>query len=211
VKTLLFCTAYASDSDTWEGRYYPWYEHYKSCGVNYDRLLVIDDGSQTSPTFLTTEEHVKLTPRLGRNGIHNYPGWYRSFAHAINFANGNGFDKIVHCESDSFLLSDKVIRFVNGLSSGWSTFWCPRHSLPESAIQVICQDNLLAAVEFFSQLYGVYVHQCLDEILPYTEIHKTFIGDRYGETNDPIPKNADFSCQTSLSMLHKWRYENTIV
>ena len=124
---------------------------------------------------------------------------------AAKYAQENGFDKIIHAESDAYLLSDKIIDFVNSLQGGWHTFWCTRHNLHESALQVICSDQIKAYRDFTDLPYDAYRNQLIDKILPYTGIHTIFQGDRYGEYLDTIPSTADFSCQTSVEMIKKWK------
>lgn len=202
MRTLLFCTAYAGSEEIWTGRYRQWYDYYKTRGLHHHQLLIVDDGSPLDPDFVSEGEYVKLTPRLGRQEIHIYPGWYRSVGYALKYANQNNFEKVIHCESDAFLLSDRIVDFVNNLDSGWNTFWCTCHSLPESAIQVIGKDKLREAEEFFSHSYRVYVGCCMDDILPYTAIHKNFVGDRYQEYRPDVPEEADFCCQTNPGTIH---------
>jgi hypothetical protein len=124
---------------------------------------------------------------------------------AAKYAQENGFNKIIHAESDAYLLSDKIIDVVNFLQSGWHTFWCPLHNLHESAIQVICQDQIQTYRDFTDKPYDVYRNQLIDRMLPYTGVHEIFKGDRYGEYLDHIPIGADFSCQTSVEMINNWK------
>lgn len=210
MRTLLFCTAYAESEEIWKTRYLTWYNHYRKASLQVSSLQILDDGSPTQPDFLTDNEYFRFSDRLGRQAYLVYPGWYRSFSFGIIQAIRKGYDKIIHCESDAFVLSGRATEFINSLESGWHTFWCPKHEWPESAIQVICKDQFEKATNFLNVPYSTYVGSLMDKELPYTEVHKEFIGDRYGETNQEIPIDADFSCQTSLAMLEKWKYAKTL-
>ena len=202
MRTLLFCTAYAQNIDVWNFRYKIWYEFYQS--LELGEVQIYDDASSTRPDYLSEKEFVSFLERLGRQGLYSYPGWYRSFSSAIAFAYKNHFDKIIHVESDAYILSKELISFVREISSGWNVLWCPHHNLPESAIQIIGKDEIPSAYAFTRKPYSDYRGQCLDQILPYTSIHTRFVGDRYGEFSESIPLEADFSCQTSSSMIQNW-------
>ena len=204
MKTLLFCTAYADSPEIWENRYFPWYNYYANSNLRADNLLIIDDGSPTQPNFLSENEYYRFPDRLGRQAAHVYPGWYRSFSHGVLNGIDKGFDKIIHAESDAFILSDRIIDFVNSIDSGWHTFWCYCHNMHESAIQVICRDQFDPAKIFLNTPYSAYSGSCIDGILPYTNVHKNFAGDRYGEYLDEIPKHVDYACQTRPGWISKF-------
>ena len=205
MKTLLFCTAYADCPEAWNGRLKSWYEYYKTSTVKRDKILVIDDGSPCRPDFIPEDEFKTLHPHLGRHSAIIVPGWFRSFSQAGIYANDNKFDKIVHLESDAYLLSDRIIECVNSIETGWHAVWCSRHGMPEPAIQVICRDQFVSLGHFFNVPYGTYAASCIDGMLPYTHIHHEFVGDRYGEVGDVIPPGADFCCQTSPDMINRYR------
>ena len=57
---------------------------------------------------------------------------------------------------------------------------------------------------FIEKPYEEYSGKCLDLMLPYTTVHKEFIGDRYGEWLSEIPEDADYSCQTTPEMVKRW-------
>ena len=205
MNTLLFCTSYADSEDAWNGRYKSWYDYYVLGKVKYDKMLMFDDGSPLMPSFCSSESVYTFPTHLGKRSIIDYDGWYRSFGTAIQFAQNNAYDKIVHCEADAYLLSDRVIDFVNQIESGWHCFWCPKHNMQESALQVICRDQIHSAINFTSKNYDEYRNKPIDCLFPYTHIHKQFTGDRYGEDGgDFIPNGSDYSCQTSSNMINKW-------
>jgi len=205
VKTLLFCTSYADSQDGWNGRYKSWYDYYTSIKLQYNKILMFDDGSPALPTFCPHETIYTFPTHLGKRSIVDYDGWYRSFSTAIRYAKDNGFDKIVHCEADAYLLSSNIIDYVNCMNSGWHCFWCARHNMPESALQVICDDQFDSCIEFTSKPYDEYRNRPIDCLFPYTHIHREFMGDRYGEYCDAIPYGAHYSCQTSTNMINNWK------
>lgn len=213
MKTLLFCTAYADSEEKWKTRYETWYRHHKNSPLVAEKIILIDDCSPTKPSFLPSEDFVSLCPHIGYPRTSVYGGWYRSFGYACQYAISEGYEKIVHVESDAYLLSDRIFSFFNSVTSGWHSLWHHRNCspYPESATQIICSDQFEKFLEFFSKPYEVYAGETIERLIPFTENHKNFIGDRYGEFKEPIPKNADFSCQTSQRMILDWLNEKALL
>jgi hypothetical protein len=129
-----------------------------------------------------------------------YPGWWRSFQLALDLSEIYGFTKLVHVESDSYLLSTKILKFIEETNSGWTLFWSEHFRLPESAIQIICHD----AFNEFSKIREKGPHglanQFAENFLPYTQVVKIFTGDRYSDFGAAIPRNADYAVQVTPEM-----------
>lgn len=214
LKTLVFCTAFAANPDDWNGRYRRWLDAIIASGLAYDAILLVDDGSQCLPDWpevkiqmdgfeadQTSDKSIIIhhfQDHLGRHDIFDFPGWYRSFAFAGRYAAANGFEKIIHIESDSFLIGSRIKRYFNNAPSGWTAFWCPRHNFPESALQIIAGD----AIKRFAEIETTHPHEMLrgrefESQLPFDRVEKRFTGDRYGEFLTVIPGNADYAVQVS--------------
>lgn len=212
LKTLIFCTSFAASPEDWNNRYRRWLDAISGSELGYDAILLVDDGSQSLPDWpevlvQTDAGEVGAAPdksiliyhfqeHLGRNHVFDFPGWYRSFAFAGRYAAENGFEKIIHIESDSFLISRRIQDYFNNPPSGWTALWCPRHEFPESAIQVITGD----AIKRFAALEATHPHDALkgrefEWQLPFDRVEKRFTGDRYGEFLSVIPGNADYAVQ----------------
>jgi len=218
MKTLLFCTSYIEDVDIWTNRYLKWINAHLVGELINDQLIIIDDGSDRIPTsnkyniininndndyFVKNKTKSELNifkfkKKLGRLEVLNYPGWYRSFKFAINYAKMNNFEKIIHIESDAFIYSERMRNYVNNLNSGWTVFWCPRWNFPETCIQVICNDQIDTAINFFNINYSEYINKRIEELLPFTNINQSFIGDRYCEFLLEIPINVDYASQIPI-------------
>jgi glycosyltransferase involved in cell wall biosynthesis len=209
-KTLVFCTSFATTGVEWDGRYRRWLEAIRSSELEYDDILFVDDGSPVLPDWADTEiasGNVDGNPpakillyhfldNLGRKAIFDFPGWYRSFAFAGRYAQTHGFKKVIHIESDSFLIGTRLQRYLNEVLSGWVALWCPVHQLPESAIQVIAGDS----IDKYADLVITHPHDkligCEFELqLPFDLVEKRFTGDRYGEYLPFIPGNAEYAVQ----------------
>jgi hypothetical protein len=204
MKTLLFCTSYADSENEWAERYKKWYEYYGKSTLAHDQRMIFDDASPVMPSFLPDKDFYRFDTHLGRDSGHDYAGWYRSFSQAAVYGQENGFEKIIHAESDAYFISPRIIDFINSLTSGWHTFWCHKHNFQESALQVICPDQIQNYRNFTNHPYSVYRNQLFDAMLPYTDVHRHFIGDRYGEYLHYIPGEADYSCQTRPGMLENY-------
>ena len=196
--------------------------------------IFIDDGSSVLPEWdgveIIRENQLPDTcpdsrgviyhfeKNLGYSGHAVYPGWYRSFMFAAEYAEKYGFDKIIHLAEDAFLITEKIQDYVNGLEQGWTTFWCPRHKFPENNIQIIAGDSVNRFIAWNNEKvpYSTYQNICAEFWVPFTHVNKEFKGDRWGEfapglalVPDPscppgVPQDADFVCQVREGMSGWW-------
>ena len=225
-KTMIFCTAYAPDILTWDIKHRTWVNDIRSSGLNYDHLVVIDDGSAELPEWsdaliikepelpeLETDLSIySFKDNLGRQGIFTQPGWYRSFVFAAVFARHYGFNKIVHVEADAAVISQRLVDHINQFSDGWEALWCPRWNLPETSLQVIAGQSVeqlfeFAMIPYWDNFAGQQVDPPEDSgrnsYFPFT-VNKQFIGDRYGEYTEEIPGDADYACQVFTNIRRWW-------
>jgi hypothetical protein len=209
--TLLFCTSYAETEGSWERRYRRWVQAVQASGLHYDVLAIIDDGSPLLPDWAQTHQvgdvpAGSLSPsreprlfhhaeRLGRHDVLDFPGWYRSFAYSVRLARAAGADRIVHIESDAFVLSAEMVDWINGFSDGWAAPYSPTHGFPEMAIQVVAGSSLPTFAELFAKPYDWLKDVNHEQALPFTHVVRPLLGDRYAG-NTPISRFADFSTQT---------------
>lgn len=215
MKTLAFCTSWAADDDVWRFRYAKWLAHMRRSPLHADQILVIDDASRGEPDFgeaavlpasalpqdcpRSPVVLARFAERLGRAAVHDYPGWWRSFAFAADYAERYGFDKVVHVESDSYILSPRLHDYVNRLEHGWAALWCPRWSFPETCIQVIGPDLLPMLFDSAAQPYSAFAGRSVEKILPFTHVESNFKGDRYGEFRTELPLDCDYATQVPWS------------
>jgi hypothetical protein len=207
--TLLFCTSHISSEDAWRARYRPWIDYYQNVPLRRDATYMFDDASPFRPSDarLEIEEALADAPdfskirfhrfaaHLGREGLLGHLGWWRSFIYSLEVARRYGFRRIVHVESDAYVLSEAMVDYLNRLDSGWTVLWCERYRMPEPAIQVIAEDQYPA----FQRIAGLGVEklalQMAEATLPFTHVERRFAGNRYGETRSRIPGYADYACQ----------------
>ncbi|MEM5451879.1 hypothetical protein [Paraburkholderia guartelaensis] len=237
MQSIIFCTSFIKDEKAWDERYLRWLNYYNRSPVADAMKFMIDDGSPFTPPSATIEtvSHtdpirysagsnvlVRFPNNLGRQGVAEYPGWWRSFFHSIEIARAVGVQKIIHIESDAYILSERLFDFVSEVESGWHVLWAQRYGMPETAIQVICCDQFDAFASFKAQAAETPVSDIAERVLPFSAIDKRFKGDRYSEFKrnrgpffksrkfnaiplfqsqffwEPIPDDADFATQVVM-------------
>jgi SAM-dependent methyltransferase len=208
-KTLIFCTAYAGSIPVWNRRYRRWLKAVHQSSLHFDHLLIVDDGSPALPEWTGTQVVTDLDDvaesspivlyhfpdNLGRLALFDFPGWYRSFTFAAKYARRFGFQKVIHIESDAFVISRRMQDYMNNVVEGWVAFWCERWNVPETALQVIAGTSLRAFFEQSQVPHSTFIGRHYEFQLPFTVVEKSFQGDRYGEYLDHVPKTADYVTQ----------------
>jgi hypothetical protein len=214
LKTLVFCTAYAATAKVWANRYRRWIDGIDQSILEPDQILIVDDGSPSLPGWPDTQitsstglEDAAFTPahskillhhfqhRLGRRDVMDFPGWYRSFVYAARYAEMLGFERIVHIESDAFLISPRAQAWFRDFAEGWAALWSTTYAMPESACQIAAGAGLGRLRDFVSQPYENLIGVSHEKSLRLTHIEKSLRGARYGETEIGIPHDADYAAQ----------------
>ena len=204
MKSVIFCTCFISKGTLNNNeRYIKWikyyYERQNIFGADY--LFLIYDGSEKIEfPFRHTLVDVdvddlpnKLTPgififrfncHLGRGSLSNYPGWWRSFLFSVVLAKKYNFDKIIHIESDFFVLSERMSRYIRFLRTGWICMYSNYYDFPETGIQVICRNEFenVASLGEKAKAASYVFSKIAEDVLPFTDVIKKFNGDRLGET-----------------------------
>lgn len=198
MKSIIFCTSYIDGTN--HSRYEKWMNYYrhKLELFNSDNLFLIDDGSSD----IAFDESVEVIDvnnlpdtlnkrinlfhfqnHLGRPGRRDYRGWWRSFTFSVKLAEKYDIDKLVHIESDYYVMSPGMMEYIANVSAGWTVFYSSFYDFPETAIQVICKDSF----EKLNKVYGQAVDsdyrfkKIAERVLPFSKIEKGFTGDRLGE------------------------------
>lgn len=234
MRSFIFCTSCICNQSQYHyfKRYKRWIDYYSPMLQSFqaDRLFMIDDaGSNADPSVNIIEDELpeelpdgvtlyRFKNRLGRPSQVHFPGWWRSFLFSIEIAKRYGYKKIVHIESDFFVLSPKLKRFIRDLNTGWISMYSHFYQFPETGIQVICEDAFPAFDKLKNDLQNrQYASSKLAEfMIPFTSIRKNFIGDRIGEEtiwakwlNEQIPLLAklDYIGQMNVSIEAEHQYE----
>ena len=215
MKTLVFCTSFASSKESWERREAMWIKAIERSNLHFDQLLIIDDGSAFLPAWpnvpviretdvaepkdlecaapILVYTHEK---RLGRASVFEFPGWHRSFAFGVLYGASHGFEKIIHIESDAFLTSKRIQDHFNRATTGWFSVWCETYQFPEIAIQLAAGPDIDRMVAFVKEPYEKMAGRNHETLFPFTHLERIFVGNRYGEMIGHVPRYADYSAQT---------------
>jgi len=235
LKTALFATCYIGKPEQIE-RYRHWLKFYseRTGKLGIQRIILVDDGSRMDYLsklglpIIKIEEHkngsfpeltepayiFRFPDNLGRPETTIIPGWWRGFSFMSIFALHYGLDKLIHIESDAYILSDKMLKYMKEETDNWKSFYCFYYQYPESAIQIIpkisiknwfnIQPNKNNFELIFKQFFlpankfwykdNIGNAQYIPEYcLPFDEIIKDFKGDRYGEDwCKEIPEDIEY-------------------
>ncbi len=209
-KTLLFAPCFLDEGERLQ-RNVKWLNYYNELAdnLNYDEILLVDNGSKPESLWklqartlplnvpLTIEEHDVHLPRIKSNA---YGFWYYAFGQAVKYAMKNNYEKILHCDTDVYILNQKMIDWCNNTNTGWTSLWCSMHGFPETTFQIIGKDQFKNAHKFFTRDFlEFYPFDIAETRIPWTHIEKGFNGDRFGEKpNKPDFSKIDWTGQTPV-------------
>lgn len=162
---------------------------------DWDDVHIVDSLDSLVPDRQTAI--VSFPNRLGRKDLFDFEGWYRSFSSGVCWGIRNGYKKIVHIESDAYLISDRAHEVINGFVDGWMTVWCPKYEFPEMAIQVISGSARQTAYDLFNADYEWLRGMCHERLLPFTHVDRSLIGDRDEQEGQGILEDFDWVTQVS--------------
>ena len=234
MKSLIFCTSYVKSRDEWGKRYQKWIDYYTSIPFGKGKdIWLIDDGSdeeclqdfkgnryneggpELNPSSPASYPDVNLFHFKERKGIepadNDYGlggstlGWYRSFLFSYALARKENYDKIIHIESDAYLITQKICDYIDNIEDGWTALYCPQYWFPETSLQIICRDQYDTLGELFSMPLESFRMSQAEQILPITHVEQGFVGDRYGEfTKKQLPKIDYFNqCPLDTKLIFK--------
>jgi glycosyltransferase involved in cell wall biosynthesis len=210
-KTLIFCTAFARTLEIWNSRYRKWINGIQGSSLEFDQIMMVDDGSPVLPdwndlTILSAESDVESNGKLilvhfpdnlGRRPGHNYPGWYRSYAFAAEYAKHRGFDKVIHIESDSFVIGNAIAALFNNVENSWIALWDSFWEMPETAVQVAAGKGIDDYFLATRPPYSEYADKVIERVLPFTQIIKNLKGGKYPEYLNYVPSWSDYVTQAT--------------
>ena len=223
MKTLIFCTSFFDTEELYQKRYQKWIDYYSHHTFTNDKYMyLIDDCSNLELinddlVNIIKENHLSgiqkenkiniysFNNRKGLNWSHNSAnneGWWRSFSACLDIAEKYNYEKIIHIESDAFLISNRMFNYIDSLKTGWTGLWANKYNFPESCIQVICKDQFDSFRNFVTcGSHELSKKGLAEKIIPFTNVERRFIGDRYGEKVNKQMEGLDYFCQTKLDTI----------
>lgn len=210
MKTLLFAPMYLDEGERLK-RNIKWLEYYlpmQNKQLNFDHVYFVDNASSDKNVDSLSNYPIEIFHRvkhLPRWQTHAYGYWYVAFAKAIEYAIKNGYDKIVHIDTDVYLLNQKICNYVNNLDKGWIAFWCSMYNYPETTFQVICKDQFELSHRWFTEDFlEFYPNDIAETRIPFTHVEKNFKGDRYGEKQLKQDSSMDWYGQCSPATIMRF-------
>jgi len=232
MKTLIFCTSFFDSEELYKKRYQKWIDYYDCHPFTTDKHIFLIDDCSDLRLVTDTSVHKMSEDQLGdfqkankvniysfnnRKGLNwshnsaNNEGWWRSFCASLDIAEEYNFEKIVHIESDAFLISERMFDYIDGLKIGWTSLWANKYYFPESCIQVICKDQFDRFRDFSScGSQKLSMKGLAEKIIPFTNVERSFVGDRYGEKVNKQMEGLDYFCQTKLDTIITPEPSNTL-
>lgn len=158
--TILF-TPCIVDTEERLQRNIKWLEYYLPLKelLGYDDIVMVDNASPPDKLAILQNRFsevvfIKKYIRLERINHLSYPYWYRAFKEVLQYARNRAYNKIIHIDSDGFLLSPKICEFFKTTDAGWHSLYCSAHKFPETIFQIIGSDQIDTAYDFMSE--GVF-------------------------------------------------------
>lgn len=153
--------------------------------LGFEKVFISDNGSAMlnlakAAMNITCPYTLIDNPLMARGPGLDYACCWRQ-QYDVKRAIDGGYDKIIVLDDDAYLLSDRIIKYVKNLNSGWTTFWCPKYQFPECAAHVLCRDAFPIFEAFTSVPFGDHIGKTMERTLPFTNVNKDFNCDRYGE------------------------------
>jgi len=223
LKTMLFATCYAGNDDDLT-RYRRYIDYYlpRLGQLGAQRIVLIDDGSDKElleqlgyPVYKIGEKRPELPKTLladvtifsfeknyGRPCLTIIPGWWRSFTFSAVLAVRYNLDKLIHIESDSYVLSDRMFEWIRENNKVWASPYTWKYWYAETAIQVVPRKKIPFLHDFWALGREYWFKNTIANIqyipelvLPIEYCEKHFKGDRWGEDwyKNQIPLDADYT------------------
>ena len=251
MKTVLFATSYIN-SERHLQRYREWLAYYteRLNKLGAGNIFLIDDGSPlewllqlgipiiridkvTDGIFPKVQEGgaaiFRFPENLGRPQTTVIPGWWRSFSFVSFLAYFYTVDKLIHIESDTYILSDRMFYWLKSTRNRWAVPRSKHYGFPDPCIQIIPNystdyidfpskphSNFKVLFDYFNkgemfwfkngELNKNYIPEYC---LPFDEITEQFEGDRYGEDwCETIPEKADYISNITDISLNGMNHQN---
>ena len=211
IRTALITTSYADD-DLYLERARLWAMYYWR-RWDFD-TIAFDDGSSQARCHilgLTNQppDHrlqvIRFPVHCGRPSDLDYAyAWRAVYAIKALFELFE-YDRVIYCETDFAIISERMWAWVESLSEGWSTIMSPGPFFAaESALHVVCRgtqafDEFAASGRFRERVGGM-----IELGLPFTNVNTEMVGNRSDLVEAKgVPPGWDYVAQMRLNDLRE--------
>ena len=130
MNTLLFCSTYLTTDLDWEKRCRRWFEFHKNKGLKFDQYLIVDNGSPELPGWSDARviydfsrelfAHKDIIIFRFEDTVDNHGD--RAKQVAEQYLKEYNFDRLVNIESDTYVISNRLVRKINRTNPNWEDF-----------------------------------------------------------------------------------------
>lgn len=140
----------------------------------------------------------RFDTRITRPSFFDYNYHARAVFHMRDVILKYDPERIILCEHDFYLLNSKIINYIKSSTSGIEVFYCHKYGFPESGLFIINRDSYPAFLEYTKGDWkDMYLNLQFENVFPFTKINKDFVGDRYGEGDQPQTEAMDYYSQAN--------------
>jgi hypothetical protein len=180
-------------------------DYYEQCPLGVDHIVLLDNASsperiaklRTFPQvgLMRFDERLKRGP-----GPHDYPYCWRALWAYQDLIKA-GAKKIITIDSDGFVLSERMAKYIRECNSGWVSFYCESGKHPESSIHILNEDTFSIFYSYIGEPWTTKVGTMMEHDLPFTHVETKFRCSRFGERGAPPQDDTmDFYAQAPLSV-----------
>ena len=205
-KLMIFCTCCDFRKDFYLMRASNWFHNLKQIKslqpldpdfyIMHDGELTLEDIAKADPSLLK-ESHLYIKnhkPMLGRTSDLSFPGWIRSFVHALEIGMEK-YDYIVHIESDVLLLHpDKIVSYFDKPGM-YCSHWFGREIADSTLLIMNDKESVKRIHDYFSSRdYGTaqLVEGIITGLAPWQYV---FLGGRLENEASHLTMDLDFIAQ----------------
>ena len=214
MSTLLYSTSFLDGPGLIE-RHLRYLKYYRSIKeqIGFDDIYFLNNGPiytgdiirvdvQPRITFFDVQTH--SAPLLTDSEFCAYPYCWRGI-YWMRYLFDMGWDKIIFCDTDGFILSKRLMEYVKNCNSGWIAFKEEKYSWPTSEFHIINKDAQPILERFCAEMsYMARGNKEMEAVLPFTHVETGFKVRRAGEDRLPIdgydfygqcPNDMEIKCE----------------
>lgn len=177
-----------------------WLRYYKPLleKLNIEKIYLYDNMSDLSDVARLEDTNVHVTrfgEFLDRKSHLDYPYWWRAMRQAAVELTDGRFDKIIHIDTDVFIMKPEVIDYINNTNTGWVSFKDHFHGFPESTFFFVNKDSFGLFKDEMLKPISDRTGLVAEDILPFTHVETKFYGGRFSERDQLPDATMYYYCQ----------------